>query len=116
MFFVVSITGNPDTIVRDRKLVLDGSGRLSPLEVEDVVGHVVPVLADIFSVVELLVNTAGFVLELSAGGPGGSQGPRALGRVEQELLNALARVEALDVATTVLRNPVDSVCTLRIVN
>ena len=33
--------------------------------------------------------------------------------MEQELLNALARVEALDVATAVLRNPVDSVCTLK---
>jgi len=111
MLFVVCITGQPDTIVRDLDLVLNSSGRLSPLEVEDVVRHVVPVLTDIFGVVELLVDAAGLVVELSASGPGGSQGPRALGWMEQELLNALARVESLDVATAVLRNPVDSVCT-----
>jgi len=113
MLFVVCITGQPDTIVRDLDLVLNSSGRLSPLEVEDVVRHVVPVLTDIFGVVELLVDAAGLVVELSASGPGSSQSPRALGWMEQELLNALARVETLDVATAVLRNPVDSVCTLR---
>ena len=87
---VVRVTGDPDTIVRDHKTVLNGRGALTPLEVKDVVGNVVPVLANIFSVVEFFVNAAGFVLEFSAGSPGGSHSPGTLGRMEQEFLDAFA--------------------------
>ena len=112
VLLVVGVTGRPDAVVGDIVAVLDGGSALSPLEVEDVVGHVVPVLASVLRIVELFVDSARLVHELSAGRPGGRQSPRALRRVEEELLDALARVETLNVAATVLRNPVDSVCTL----
>ena len=112
MLLVVGVAGHPDAVVRDIEAVLDGGSALSPLEVKDVVGDVVPVLASVLRIVELFVDSAGLVLELSAGRPGGGQSPRALRRVEEELLDALARVKTLNVAATVLRNPVDSICTL----
>jgi len=90
VLLVVGITGDPDAVVGDYDLVLNGHGGLSPLEVEDVVRAIVPVGANVFCVVELLVDAAGLVDELSTGGPGGSQGPGALSGVEEELLDALA--------------------------
>ena len=109
MLLVRGVTGNPDTVIRDHDSAFDSLGALTPLEVEDVVGNEVPGLADVFRVVELLEDAAWLVHELRARRPGGSQRPRALRGMEQELLHALSRVEGLDVAAAVLGNPVDSV-------
>lgn len=104
-----AIASNPDSFVGDNDaLSLCGSG-LTPLEVEDIVGHVVPVLSEILRVVELLVDTARFVNELSAGSPGGSERPVALRWVIVEFKNAFAGVQCLDVGTAVLRDPVDTI-------
>jgi len=51
MLLVVAITRDPDTIIRNLVAILDCSGTLAPLEVEDVVRNVVPVLAEILRVV-----------------------------------------------------------------
>lgn len=96
------VTRHPDAIVRDLYSLCARKSALSPFKVEDVVRHVGPVLTDVFGVVELLVDAAGLIDELCAGGPGGSEGPGALRGVEEELLDPLARVEGLDVAAAVL--------------
>ena len=110
MLLVVGVSCDPDAIVRNLKAVLDGCSALTPLEVEDVVRDVVPVLPDVLRVVDLLVDAARLVNELGASGPASGQRPGALRGVEKELLDALARVETLDVAAAVLRHPIDSVC------
>ena len=69
MLFVCGIASDPDTIIRNQESVFDGDWGLAPFKIEDVVGDVGPVLSHIFSVVQLLVNAAGLVLELSTGGP-----------------------------------------------
>ena len=60
---------------------------LAPFKVEDIVRDVNPFLTDVLSVVEFFVNSARFVFELCASRPRCSKGPRALSRVEEELLN-----------------------------
>ena len=112
MLLVVGVASHPDTVVGNVVSVLDGCGALSPLEVKHVVGHVIPVLANVLRVVELFVDSAWLVYELGARRPRGGESPRALRRVEQEFLDALAGVETLDVAAAVFRNPVDAACAL----
>lgn len=110
MLGVAAIAGDEDSAVRNIDARLGSQLGLAPLEVEDVVGNVVPLFADILGVVELLVDAAGLVGELSAGGPRGSKGPGALGRMEHELLDLLAAVEALHGSAAVLTQPVDAGC------
>ena len=110
MLLVCGVAGHPDALIRNDNSLSDSNGGLSPLEVKDVVCYISPVLAEIFTVVELLVDAAGFVSELSACSPRGCKGPGALRWVEKELLDALARVEGLDVCTAVLGCPVYSIC------
>lgn len=102
MLLVGRITGDPDAFIRDVEVIFDSHWRLSPLEVKNVVCEVSPVLANIFSVVQLFVNAAGLILEFSAGCPRGSECPGALSWVEQELLDALSRVESFHISATVL--------------
>ena len=108
MLGVSVVSGNENTLVRDADAVLGGEGRGSPLEIKDIVSDVVPFFTDILGVVQLLVDSAWFVHELSTGSPGGGKSPRPLGGMEHELVNLLARVEGLDVGSAVVRDPVDS--------
>jgi len=110
VLLVRGVAGHPDALIRNDNSLSDSNGGLSPLEVEDVVRDISPVLTEVLTVVELLVDTAGLVYELSACGPRGCKGPGALRWVEKELLDALARVEGLDVCTAVLGLPVYSIC------
>lgn len=109
MLLVRGVAGHPDALIRNDNSLSDSKWRLSPFEVEDVVRDISPILAEVLTVVKLLVDTAGLVHELGAGGPRGCKSPLALSRMEKELLDALARVEGLDVCTAVFRHPVDSV-------
>ena len=93
MLSVGVITSEPDPVVWDLHRVVLGHLRLPPFEIEDVVCDVVPFLACVFRVVKLFENPARFILKLSTGGPGGSEGPVTLSWMEEELLNTFARVE-----------------------
>jgi len=75
MFLVVGIASHPNSIVRNFIAVLNGDIALTPFKIEDIVGDVVPVFANVLRVVNLFVDAARLVIELSAGCPGGSQGP-----------------------------------------
>lgn len=107
---VGGVTSHPDAVVRDRDAISNGSLTLTPFEIKDIIGHVVPVLTHVFGVVQFLVDAARLVQELGARGPGGSKSPGTLRRMEVELLDSLAGVEGLDVGTAILRHPVDSIC------
>ena len=76
MVLIAGVARDEDTIVRDGSSddvdVIFSNAALPPLEVEDVVGNIGPVLANVLRVVELLVDAARFVQELCAGRPGGS--------------------------------------------
>ena len=109
MTLVFGVACEPNAVVRNSHAVFLCVGALAPLEVEHVVGDVVPLLARVFSVVQLFVDAARFVHKLGAGGPAGSKGPIALNGVENELLNALARVQGLDCCAAVVCHPVDSI-------
>ena len=87
---VGGVASHPDAVVGDSDTISNGGFTLTPLEIKDIVGHIIPVLTHIFGVVEFLVDTARLVLELGARSPGGSKGPGALRRMEVELLNSLA--------------------------
>jgi hypothetical protein len=104
------VAGDPDSVVGNRDALLFGVGALSPLEVEDVIRDVDPLSSDILRVVELLVNSAWLISELSTSRPGSCHGPVALCGMEQELLHLLASVEGLDVGATVFTDPVDARC------
>ena len=69
MLLIVAVTSVPDTIVGDGDTLFNSVGTLTPLEIKDVVGHVIPVLTNILRIVELFVNAAWRILKLSAGGP-----------------------------------------------
>lgn len=88
MLLVVGITRDPDAIIRDLVAILNSSGTLAPLEVENIVCNVVPVLAEILSVVKFFVDAARFILKFRASRPRGGEGPRALRGVEEVLLDA----------------------------
>ena len=104
----VGVTGDENALVGDGNIIFLCVGGCAPLEVEDVVLHVVPIFAQILGDVKFLVNFARLVLELCAAGPAARQSPRALGGVEHELMDLFARVERADVAAAVLGDPVDS--------
>ena len=109
MSLALSVAGHPDAVIRDIHALGLSNWRLTPLEIEYVVGHVVPGLAKILRVVELLVDAAGLILELSARSPRGCESPVALRRVVKEFKDAFTGVQGLDVSAAVLRNPVDTV-------
>lgn len=61
----------------------------APSEVKDVVLEEEPSGAEILGHIQLLVNLAGVIFELSAVGPSGSQGPGLLSWVELKLMDLL---------------------------
>lgn len=111
MLRIRGVTSYPDPIIRNTDSVVSCNFTLTPLKVEDIVGDIGPVLSHVFGGVEFLIDAAGLINELSASCPWGGEGPRALCRVENELLDALAGVQGLDVATTVFWDPINSCCT-----
>ena len=90
MFGIGSVASHPNAIIRDANSIVPRNFALAPFKVKDVVGDIGPVLAHIFRVVQLLVDSAGLIDELSAGCPRSSKGPRALCRVENELLDTFS--------------------------
>ena len=104
------VTSNPDSIIRNTDSVVTCNFALTPFKVEDIIGDIGPVLSHILGGVEFLIDAAGLIDKLSAGCPWGGESPRALRRVENELLDAFAGVKGLDVTATVFWDPINSCC------
>ena len=69
MLGVGVISCDPDSIVGDDDAFLFGGGGLTPFKVEDVVCDVIPLDSTVLRVIELLVDSAWLIIELSAGSP-----------------------------------------------
>ena len=75
MSVVGGVTSDPDTVLGDVDLIVVCKWAASPLEVEDIICNVVPVLSGILGVIEFFVDTARLIQEFGAGSPGSSQSP-----------------------------------------
>ena len=71
MFRILGVASYPDAIIWNTDSIVPRNFALAPFKVEDIVGDITPVLSHIFGVIELLVNAAGLIDELSTGGPRG---------------------------------------------
>ena len=69
MLSIRGVACHPDAIIRNTDSVVPRNLALAPLKVKDIVGDITPVLSHIFGIVELLINAAGLIEELSASCP-----------------------------------------------
>ena len=69
MLGVGVVSCEPDSVVWNDDTFLFGGRGLTPFKIEDVVRDIIPLDATVLRVVELLVDSAWLIIELSAGSP-----------------------------------------------